>query len=141
MKLKEFVNTLKNQTGTLKEINTKCWECQDELEYEGSSIVEGNMLFYCFCDTCNYSRNVSAKKILEEQETTGNEELKQKYAEFVKQKIDESKTMIEDEWYNYSNEIDINIWSDDEGIIYAAAYDVIDGKTQTDHWVDIKILD
>jgi hypothetical protein len=69
-------------------------------------------------------------------------DIKKVYAEFVKQKLDKSAgKIIEDEWYSFSDDIDINIRSDDDGFIYAAAYDVINGQTQTDHWVDIEILD
>lgn len=46
------------------------------------------------------------------------------------------KQIIEDEWITFAPDWDINIWTVD-GVTRAAAYETIDGETQTEKWVDL----
>ena len=45
----------------------------------------------------------------------------------------DSHEISEDHWITWDNQTDINIWNDDEGFYHACAYDVIDGKTETEY--------
>jgi len=46
---------------------------------------------------------------------------------------------LEDRWDSFDDETDINIWTDDDGIIHANSYDVVNKRIVTDHWQDIKV--
>jgi len=65
--------------------------------------------------------------------------IEMKFKEEFVAKVIKSNVDIDDYWDSFSEEEDVNIWIDDEGIIHANAYDVVDGKTITDHWRDIKV--
>ena len=51
----------------------------------------------------------------------------------------DSHEILEDHWITWDNQTDINIWNDDEGFYHACAYDVIDGKTETEHWTELDV--
>jgi len=57
-----------------------------------------------------------------------------KFVDVVKLNVD--LIPIDDEWFSFNDNIDINIW-DDDGDIRAAAYDVIDSHTNTDSWTQL----
>ena len=52
---------------------------------------------------------------------------------------DYSAEVLEDQWITWNDKTDINIWMDDDGNYHACAYDVINGKTQTEFWTELEI--
>lgn len=46
---------------------------------------------------------------------------------------------LEDRWDSFDDNTDINIWTDDDGIIHANSYDVMNKRIVTEHWQDIKV--
>ena len=67
-------------------------------------------------------------------------DFRMKLEEFTSNVIENTnKSLLEDYWIAYNEDIDINIWTDEDGNLYAASYDVINGNTQTDHWIDLDI--
>jgi len=66
-------------------------------------------------------------------------ELVKEMKEFVVEKLSDmhiAADAVDDEWFSFNDNIDINIW-DDDGDIRAAAYDVIDSHTNTDSWTQL----
>ncbi len=67
-----------------------------------------------------------------------NKELKNeilKYAEMIIAKT--SKDDLEDYWESYNDDIDLNIWIDEEDNLRCCAYDVVNNRTVTDTWLEI----
>ena len=51
----------------------------------------------------------------------------------------DSFEILEDQWITWDDKTDINIWMNEQGEYHACAYDVIDGKTETEYWTDIDV--
>ena len=63
-------------------------------------------------------------------------ELVKEMKKFVDVKLNVELIPVDDEWFSFNDNIDINIW-DNDGEIRAGAYDVIDSHTNTDSWTQL----
>jgi hypothetical protein len=67
-----------------------------------------------------------------------NKELKNEILGYVKNLIVTMyRSDLEDYWESYNDDIDLNIWIDEEDNLRCCAYDVIDNRTVTDTWLEI----
>ena len=55
--------------------------------------------------------------------------------EFAEKHINLRISPIEDDWFIFSDDIDINIWLDENGKQRATAYEVINGNTITNNYI------
>jgi hypothetical protein len=67
-----------------------------------------------------------------------NNELKTMLINFAHDIIDNQQPEDDDSWFGFNDEIDVNIWLDDETNTWkASAYDVINGNIKTETWTEL----